>query len=82
MAQENLPVGQQIVLGGGFMDGRRMVLLTKGGCGDLVPRDYEEANTRILLHADHAARDHKRIAIHSIDTDVAVQCSAHFDSWF
>ena len=72
MEQENMPVGQQIVLGGGFRDGRRAVLLTKGGCEDLLSlvSDHEEADTRILLHADHAAHDYKRIVIHSPDTTV------------
>ena len=39
--------------------------------------DHEEANTRLLLNAKHAAKDHGRIMIQSPDTDAL--CSVlHF----
>ena len=40
--------------------------------------DHEEADTRLLLHAKHAAATHPRIVIQSPDTDVAVLSVAHF----
>ena len=40
--------------------------------------DYEEADTRLLLHTKHAATTHPRIVIQSTDTDVAVLSVAHF----
>ena len=40
--------------------------------------DYEEADTRPLLHTKHAATTHPRIVIQSTDTDVAVLSVAHF----
>ena len=38
--------------------------------------DHEEANTRLLLNAKHAAKDHGRIIIQSPDTDALVLCVA------
>lgn len=40
--------------------------------------DHEEADTRLLLHAKHAAATHPRIVIQSPDTDVAVLSVTHF----
>ena len=34
--------------------------------------DHEECDTRVFLHAQHAAREHKAVIIKSSDTDVAV----------
>ena len=39
---------------------------------------HEEADTRLLLHAKHAATTHRRIVIQSPDTDVALLSIAHF----
>ena len=36
--------------------------------------DHEEADTRLLLNAMHAAKDHGRIIIQSPDTDALVLC--------
>lgn len=57
-------------------------MVRKGHCEELGPllSDHEEADTRLLLHAQHASHDYGRIVIHSPDTDVAVLCAAHFDS--
>ena len=38
--------------------------------------DHEEANTRLLLNAKHAAKDHGRIIIQFPDTDALVLCVA------
>ena len=42
--------------------------------------DHEEADTRLFLHAHHAAKDHSRIVIHSPDTDVLVLGVSLFSS--
>lgn len=76
MAQEKLQTGQQIVIGGGFRNGTRAIQLTRGHCEDLSA--HEEADSRLLLHAAHASKDHKRLVIQSPDTDVVVLCTAHF----
>ena len=75
-------MGQQIVLGGGFRDGERAVREIKGHCDNWTSlrSDHEEADTLLLLHAQHASHDHKRIVIQSPDTDVAVLCATHFSS--
>ena len=43
----------------------------------LSPCDHEEADTRIFVHVKHAANEHSRIMIKTIDTDVvciAISC--------
>ena len=42
--------------------------------------NHEEADTRLLLHAKHAADNASRIVIQSPDTDVLVICTSHFNS--
>ena len=39
--------------------------------------DHEEADTRLLLHAQHAAKDGARVVIQSPDTDVLVLSVSH-----
>ena len=82
MAEEQLQRGQVIVFGGCFMDGKRAVQVTNEGCENVLSlrSDHEEADTRLLLHAKHAAETHNRIVIQSPDTDVAVLSAAHFQS--
>ena len=41
--------------------------------------DHEEADTRMLLHAEHASQDGQRIVIQSPDTDVLILCVSHYD---
>ena len=82
MTEEQLQRGQVIVLGGCFMDGKRAVRVTNEGCENVLSlrSDHEEADTKLLLHAKHAAETHNRIVIQSLDTDVAVLSAAHFQS--
>ena len=78
---ERLSPSQKVFLAGGFMDGSRTVSLTQGSVA-IEPKlcsDHEEADTRLLLHAKHAASTHRRIVIQSPDTDVAVLSIAHFE---
>ena len=79
-AQKHLQRGQMIVLGGCFSDGERALQVTKDGCENVLHlrSDHEEADTRLLLHAKHAAETHNRIVIQSPDTDVVVLSVAHF----
>jgi len=72
---------QKVVLAGRFKDGSKVVSLVQS-CVAVEPKlrsDHEEADTRLLLHAKHAATTHPRIVIQSPDTDVAVLSVAHFD---
>ena len=61
---EHLLDGQQIMIGGGFKDSQKSVMITSGHRENLVAlkSDHEEAYTRLLLHAAHASREHSRIA--------------------
>ena len=63
------------------MDGSRTVSLTQGSV-TIEPNlcsDHEEADTRLLPHAKHAATTHLRIVIQLPDTRVAVLSIAHFE---
>ena len=57
-------------------------MVNNGQCGDMFTlfSDHEEADTRMILHAQHASLDNGRIIIHSPDTDVAVLCIAHYNT--
>jgi len=70
----------KVLLAGGFTDGSRTVSLAQGNTA-AVPQlrsHNEEGDTRILLHAKHAASTHPWIVTQSPDTDVAVLAVAHF----
>ena len=71
---------KKVVLGGGFKDGLKAVCLTRGSAvaEPNLHSGHEEADTRLLLHAKHAATSHPRIVIQSPDTDAAVLLIAHF----
>ena len=78
---ECLSLSQTVFLAGGFMDRSRTVSLTQGSIA-LEPNlcsDHKEADTRLLLHAKHAATTHQQIVIQSPDTDVAKLSIAHFE---
>ena len=72
--------GEELVIGGGFADPNQAVKVRKGVLVHIeeLHSDPEEADTRLLLHDKHAARDHRRIVIQSPDTDVSVLCVSHF----
>ena len=74
MAYSNLMPGQQLFLEGGFESERDALLVTRDQQCAVNPleSDQEEADTRILLHAQHSSLDHRRIVVQSPDTDVAV----------
>ncbi len=81
MAKDELEPMRQLVIDGGFTDRKKAVSVTQREISILTPlfSDHEEADTRILLHAQHAAVTHKRIVVQSPDMDVAVLCTTHFE---
>ena len=66
--------GHQLVLAGCFQDPQDAVVIERGTSGTLpvLSSDHEEADTRIMLHAEDCSRLHPRLVIQSPDTDVAV----------
>ena len=78
---QHLSSSENVVLAGKFRDGSKTVLLTQSSVAveHNLRSDHEEADTRLLLHAKHAANTHPRIVIQSPDTDVAVLSIAHFE---
>ena len=76
IAPARIPEGKSLYIGGGFDDvlmTKRIVVNGVEECHDLFS-DQEEADTRMLLHASHAAENCQRIVIDSPDTDVIVLC--------
>jgi hypothetical protein len=80
---QHLSSSEKVVLAGKFRDGSKTVLLTQSSVAveHNLRSDHEEADTRLLLHAKHAANTHPRIVIQSPDTDVAVLSIAHFEDF-
>eukprot|EP00058_Branchiostoma_floridae_P009808 XP_002595296.1 hypothetical protein BRAFLDRAFT_128105 [Branchiostoma floridae] len=78
LGMSHLQPGQKIVVGGGLEDGQRAIMVTNNHTEDLkcLYSDHEEADTRILLHVQDAARECRRIVVNSPDTDVAVLCTS------
>ena len=70
------------MIGGGFRDGEKTVTVARGQCSDdqMVRSNHEEADTRMILHANHAARANRRLVVHSPDTDVLVLSVSLFRS--
>jgi hypothetical protein len=62
-----------VILAGGFNDGMDVVVISANNSSYLeeLRSDHEEADTRMMLHALHASKDHMRVVIQSPDTDVA-----------
>ena len=70
------------MIGGGFRDGEKAVTVTKGEGREVeaLRSNHEEADTRMILHANHAVRADRRLVIQSPDTDVLVLSVSHFRS--
>jgi len=62
MSQQDLHNGQVLVLGGGFKECNKEVLVVKGLICPFWPlqADREEADTRMIRHAHNASQDHDR----------------------
>ena len=76
------PPQKELVIGGGFRDGEKAVTVTRGQCRvvQALTSNHEEADTRMILHANHAARADRRLVIQLSDTDVLVLSISHFRS--
>ena len=74
MASKRLHAGQEFVTSGGFNNMLDCKVASYETVADLreLQSNHEEADTRLLLHASHAARKMDKIVIWSPDTDVAV----------
>ena len=72
MAKHLLPAEKELIISGSMMDGN-VALSIKNG------HDHEEADTRMLLHTQHASQGVQRIIIQSPDTDVLLLCVTHHD---
>ena len=70
------------MIGGGFRDGEKTVTVARGQCRDdqTLRSNHEEADTRMILHAKHAARANRRLVLQSPDTDVLVLSISLFRS--
>ena len=82
MLNTRLHPRQNVVIAGGFKDGRETVSCIRGNSSSVSSSfsDQEEADTRLLLHAKHASNTHQRVVVQSSSTDVAVLCVAHFQN--
>ena len=80
MAKHLLPADKELVIGGGTTDGLLALSIKNGHCHEVpaLDSDHEEADTRMLLHAQNASQDAQRI-IQSPDTDVLLLCVTHYD---
>lgn len=78
-AKHLLPAEKELVIGGGTVDGYVALSVKNGHCHEVpaLNSDHEEANTRMLLHAQHASQGAQKIIIQSPDTDVLL-CVTHY----
>ena len=75
LGAKHLLDGQQIVIGGGFNDAQKSMVITSGHCENLVALKTDHEDTILLLHP---SREHNIIVVQSPDTDVLVLCTAHY----
>lgn len=82
LGRQQLPPETNLVIAGGFENGRRAVIVRRGHCEDVdvLESDHEEADTRLLLHAKYVADTYPacRIVLQSPDTDVLSLSVSHF----
>ncbi|KAK3698753.1 hypothetical protein QZH41_004049 [Actinostola sp. cb2023] len=81
MGKRLLQSNKKLVIGGGMRDGVLALSIKNDRCVTVeeLNADHEEADTRMLLHAEHASQDGQRIVIQSPDTDVLLLCISHYD---
>ena len=89
MAKKRLPEERELVVGGGMADGHLTLSIKNRHCHEVAELEYgnEEADLRMLVHADHTGREAQIIANQSPDTDVLLLCVTHCDEigselWF
>ena len=75
-----VPSGKMFVLSGDFVDREKAVIMRDGSCEFCEPLscNHEEADTRLILHANDAKQISERIVIWSPDTDVGVLGIQHY----
>lgn len=80
--KEQLADGKKLVIAGGYKDGMIAVSISNGALEFTEPLtcSHEEADTRLLLHAEHDSSSRSLVIIQSPDTDVLVLCETHFES--
>lgn len=83
LGQERLPQGKRLIIGGGFVDGKKAVSITRSHPIEAVEdlkSNHKEADTRMILHAAFAAQQSPAatIVVQSPDTDVLILCISHF----
>ncbi|KAL9977045.1 hypothetical protein ACROYT_G014408 [Oculina patagonica] len=80
MAKHILPAEKELVIGGDTVDGYVALSVKNRHCHEIpaLNSDHEEADTRMLLHAQHASQGAQRIIIQSPDTDVLLLCVTHY----
>ena len=69
-----VPEGKEIILAGGFKDGKTVMKKTEAGTEELVELycKQEEADGRMILHAIYEQKTHERVILRCDDTDVLV----------
>jgi len=58
LGQAKLPPQKDLVIGGGFRDGEKALTVARGQCTDeqTLHSNLEEADSRMILRAKHAAQ--------------------------
>ena len=77
---DRVPDGKSLYLGSGFEGGNKVVCISNNGISNIetLSCNQEDADTRMLLHAQNCIATCKRIVVESPDTDVAVLCTYYF----
>ena len=76
-----LPEDRELVIGGGTTDGHLALSIKNGQCHEVpaLYSDHEEAEMRMLRHAQQTSREAQRIVIQSPDTEVLLLCITHYN---
>lgn len=80
LGKRQLQPNKQLVIGGAMRDGD-LAISVKNGQSLTVPTlvsHHQEADTRIILHTQHAYKDGQRIVVQTPDTDVLLLCVSHY----
>lgn len=82
MGKKSLMFGHQLVFAGCFANPQDVLIVESGTARSLhqLVSDQEEADTRMMLHAEDCSLQHRRIVVHSPDTDVLVLATYVFSS--
>ena len=80
IGKEKLAANKKLIIGGGYKVSERVVCVTREVYEDLedLSLDYEQADTRFLLHAKCATHPETRIITQSPDADELVLRTTHF----